>query len=71
MLAPQYLTICCRNAARQLRDRCHNLVLALRDYEAKAVSDNIVQARNAVHESVILFFGKPHMCLTLVYQPFD
>ncbi|KAF9550324.1 kinase-like protein [Agrocybe pediades] len=42
-----------RHAARQLRDRCHNLVLTLRDYEVKVVSDNIVQARTAVHDCLI------------------
>lgn len=41
-----------RYAARQLRDRCHNLVLSLREYEANAVNDNMVQARNTVHELV-------------------
>jgi len=41
-----------RYAARQLRDRCHNLVLSLSEYEANAVSDNMVQARNTVHEFV-------------------
>lgn len=41
-----------RYAARQLRDRCHNLVLSLREYEVNAVSDNMAQARNTVHELV-------------------
>ncbi|KAF8974773.1 kinase-like domain-containing protein [Flammula alnicola] len=42
-----------RNAARQLRDRCHTLVLSLREYEEKDVNDNITQARNAVHDCLL------------------
>ena len=41
-----------RYAARQLRDRCHNLVLSLREYEGHAVNANMVQARNTIHELV-------------------
>ncbi|KDR83338.1 hypothetical protein GALMADRAFT_235416 [Galerina marginata CBS 339.88] len=42
-----------RNAARHLRDRCHTLVLALRESEEKAVSNNITQARNVVFDCLI------------------
>ncbi|KAJ3507562.1 hypothetical protein NLJ89_g6235 [Agrocybe chaxingu] len=42
-----------KNAARQLRDRCHTLVLTLRDYEEKNVGKNIVHARNAVNDRLI------------------
>ncbi|KAF5322677.1 hypothetical protein D9619_001133 [Psilocybe cf. subviscida] len=44
------------NAARQLRDRCHTLVLALREYQEKnasLTSGNIILARNAVHDRLI------------------
>ncbi|PPQ79567.1 hypothetical protein CVT25_003449 [Psilocybe cyanescens] len=41
-----------RHSARQLCDRCHILVLAMREYQEKAVNDNIVQARNAVLEQL-------------------
>ncbi|KAF9057400.1 kinase-like domain-containing protein [Panaeolus papilionaceus] len=42
-----------RHAARQLRDRCHSLVLALREHEEKRASPNIIQARNAVHDRLL------------------
>ncbi|KIK07601.1 hypothetical protein K443DRAFT_128984 [Laccaria amethystina LaAM-08-1] len=43
-----------RNAAQQLRDRCHYFVLALRDSEEKEVTKNIVDARNAVYECLLV-----------------
>lgn len=42
-----------RNAARQLRDRCHYFVLALRDSEKREVTKNVVDARNAVYECLL------------------
>ncbi|PPQ99915.1 hypothetical protein CVT24_009596 [Panaeolus cyanescens] len=42
-----------RHAARQLRDRCHSLVLALRDNEEKRSNPNLIQARNAVHDRLL------------------
>jgi len=52
LIAWDPLIVYSRNAARQLRDRCHSLVLSFREFEEKAVSTNIAQARNAVHEYV-------------------
>ncbi|KAF9534430.1 kinase-like domain-containing protein [Crepidotus variabilis] len=42
-----------KHAAKQLRDRCHALVLAFRDFEQRNVSANINQARNDIHDQLI------------------
>jgi len=42
-----------RNAARQLRDRCHSLLLALRDYLGKEPSNSMTDALTAVNECLL------------------